>query len=113
MGFKELRLLRIESLAAGGTDSTSWTATYDGIIHRIIVTDDTGAAVSNVDLTIKIDEVPLTQEKVSAAILGPDVVNNPVLDYPIGKDQKIEVSATNKGGSAVTLYITLVMHTPQ
>ncbi len=110
--FKFFKTFEIDNLGAGAVWSFSWTLEEDYVIRRIFVIGKGGVSLTKSTLTILVDNVPITREKVPAQTLGPDIRVSPELNLALKKAQKIDVSFNNLEGTTVSLFVVFEVYSP-
>jgi len=110
--FKFFKTFEVDNLPAGAIQPFYWTLEEDYLIKRIWILRKDGGPLNASTLTILIDNVPYTREKVPAAIFSRDLKAIPELNLSLKKAQKIDISFQNLEGTAISLFIVFEVYSP-
>jgi len=110
--FKFFKTFEVDNLSAGAIYPFSWTLEDDYLIKRIYIFRKDGGALNASTLTILIDNVPYTREKVPAALLSKDLRAIPEINLSLKKSQKIDINFYNAEGTAISIFIVLEVYSP-
>jgi len=96
-------------IADGSTFEEEWTADLDYTLRHILVKRTDGKGFTKTDITIRINEVPLTRPSCLVNTLGTDKLN--ALDWAedLPKTAKIDYSGTNREGVTIDISVELVL----
>ena len=96
------------SVGTGETFSDQWDSDDDYIIRHIFVLAD-GAKTSKSTITIRIDNKPITRDKVLAQIFGTNAEDALLLNIPLRKNARFEFELINNEGAAKDFVLELVL----
>jgi hypothetical protein len=105
---KEIRTITAN---VGASASVKITTSFEKDLNvvAVMVTERSGAALTNVHLTFDIDGVPLIRPSIPAAQLGTNRNQAMDLKFTIKQGSSFGVSITNNLASAITLDIALLV----
>jgi len=110
--FKFFKTFEVDNLPSGAIQQLSWTLEEDYLIKKIYIFRKDGGALNTSTLTILIDNLPYTKEKVPAAVFSKDLRAIPELNLSLKKSQKIDISFNNQEGVTISLFIVFEVYSP-
>ena len=103
------KTIDVGTVSAGGSTSDSVTADKDYKIEKIIAVEKSGASLTNVTATLRIDDFVFTRDKIPLSVLQGYMNQVPELGYDWSKGSTLYYSVANDGTSDVNIYLVLVL----
>jgi len=98
MAFLYFKRVNTGTLADGDAKELTWTPERDVIIKRLFMTARGGTSLENVQVLIKVADVPYTRPDIPGIILGYDSETAWIWDKPVTKGVEVYFKVTNNSG---------------
>jgi len=103
------KLIDFGTIGAGGTTDKTWDADRDYTLKKIVAVEKNDYSLSNVTMTLRIEEFVATLDKVPLSLFQetPEYVMELNYDFPKGKT--ITISLKNDYTASRDIYIVLIL----
>ena len=105
MVFKYIKTFEHDSIAAGSTVSSSWTADEDLVIKRVFIARKDGTALTASTFYFKIADRVYTREVAPAIVFGRTVDISPEVNISFTKGEKLDYVFKNLEGATISIFV--------
>jgi len=98
-----------DDVADGGTFEQEWASDGNYITKYILIKRKDGASLTASDITIRIQNIPLTKDHALCNTFGTDIMNALLINEELKKTWVIDYAGTNREGVKISLVVELIL----
>jgi len=98
-----------DGIADGGAFEEEWKSDGDYIIKYILIKRKDGVGLTASDITIRIQNIPITKDHALCNTFGTDIMNALPINEELRETWVIDYAGTNREGVTINLVVELVL----